>query len=790
MNRSTFFVLAGILILQPTLSPAQGLVKTTISQFGWTIVADPPSGLISVSHEKLGAVMENLKLNLVDGLGIHPLSGWSVNASSPTRLSIRTGDPTTGWQFDVESDFLKVSSTGEGATLTADLPASPDRIPARLLDPQGVPVTWSGTTEVQGNYGGAVTSNSSMLPSRNPECMYFRLGQIASPLFHDLFDRSSDTAIAFPERSRMWRDPLHPDVMKLELPLQGSAVIRLTPDYYTKVLGLPHYRRFDDSEFKAAPLVWSSWTSYYENVREEDIVRNTDWIAAHLLPYGFQYVELDDGYDRGEDGEHYWIENWDASKFPHGASWLTDYIKSKGLRPGVWLVPNAYAGAIKDHPAWYVRDRTGKPVLDYATPALDSTNPEVLDFVQSMFRKLDDMGFEYYKLDGEHAFPLYVPAVDRSRLHDKSVDLVDNYRHRLDLIRQVIGPRRFLEACPAGTPLNGIGYVNSYFNGEDMYASWQGMYPLFSSINANAFFNHIAAYTMPGEGLELGPPMTVDETSRKRNPAVLEIARIREDPVVGFGVTQAEARTLVTYIALTGVAYPLASVMPELPEDRVRLLQATMPTLPIFPVDLFSRGTEAGWQTFRSTNPDVYIHNYPEVLDLKVNSIAGVYDVVALTNWRSTGANREIDLGEKLGLDSRSKYLVFDFWNRKLLGVIGASLSVHIDPHDTRVLSIHPLQGRPQLVGLSRHISGSYSLLDQSWDSSTNTLSGTSESVPGDPYALWIYVPEGYRLAQARAVAGQSGVPIEKQLDRSSLMIRFTGVKEHVHWEVQFERQH
>ena len=91
-------------------------------------------------------------------------------------------------------------------------------------------------------------------------------------------------------------------------------------------------------------MVWSSWTSYYEGVNENDILRNTDWLAAHLKPYGFQYVQLDDGYDRGKKGEHCWIENWDRTKFPHGPKWLADYIKSKGLRPGIWVVPNGYAG--------------------------------------------------------------------------------------------------------------------------------------------------------------------------------------------------------------------------------------------------------------------------------------------------------------------------------------------------------------------------------------------------------------------------------------------------------------
>ena len=40
------------------------------------------------------------------------------------------------------------------------------------------------------------------------------------------------------------------------------------------------------------------------------------------------------------------------------------------------------------------------------------------------------------------------------------------------------------------------------------------------------------------------------------------------------------------------------------------------------------------------TQADYYIHNYPEILDLKVNAAAGVYDVVGLTNWRSAPANR------------------------------------------------------------------------------------------------------------------------------------------------------
>ena len=93
-------------------------------------------------------------------------------------------------------------------------------------------------------------------------------------------------------------------------------------------------------------------------------------------------------------------------------------------------MPNAYAGALEAHPDWYLRDKEGQVVLDYNTPALDSTHPEVLGFLKTLFTTLRDWGFEYYKFDGELALPLYIPSVDRSRLHDPSVDPIVAYRKR------------------------------------------------------------------------------------------------------------------------------------------------------------------------------------------------------------------------------------------------------------------------------------------------------------------------------------------------------------------------
>jgi len=749
---------------------------------GWTLTAEPEQGRLTIAREGLGIVLRNARIGLGEA---HMFASWTARKSGAGRLEIKTNQPRTGWMVELAPNALIISSTSGDGVVTAEVPATPERTVARTMDPEGVPVDWIGTQEVQGGYGGEVTHNRSFLPRENPDVLYFALGAVSASTFHSLFDRKTDTAIEFGGGSDLKRSDHDASVLDLKLRIPGNAILRVIPDYFTKTLGVPYYTPFDDRVFSHAPMVWSSWTSYYEAVREQDIVKNADWLAANLKPYGFQFVQLDDGYDRDAKGQHDWIENWDRQKFPHGPEWLTAYIKSKGLRAGIWLVPNAYAGAVTQHPEWYLRyKKDGSIVKDYNTPALDSTNPQALEQVKKIMTTLDEWGFDYYKFDGEHALPRYVPGVDRGKLHDANVDLLENYRARLKMIRETIGPNRFIEGCPAGTPLNGIGFFNSYFTGHDLYNNWQGMYPLFSSISANGFLNHVLVYVMPGEGIELGLPMTVEEAKTRRPPIVVETARTREEPMIGFGLNDAEARTVVSYVSLTGVAYPLASVMPELPPERVQLLKQTMPTMPILPVDLFSRGTDMQWNTFKHTQADYYIHNYPEILDLKVNAASGVYDVVALTNWRSAPATRTVAFGEKLGLEPGHEYLAFDFWNREFLGAFKDHLQVDVAPHDTRVLLIRPVVDHPQLLGNSRHISGAYSITKLSWDGSAAQLRGTSETVKGEPYTLFVHVPRGYKPLGVRMSAGTARISLKTDV----AVVDFPGGGDPVDWTVEFTR--
>lgn len=790
MNRTAWLkctlLVVALLVCQPAVSNSESPVSVTAE--GWTVTVDPSHGVFSASHELLGTILLDASFEVRDAVRPAARGQWSAEVIEPNRLALRDTQARIAWLIELRRDILIVTSTSLDTWLHATIPASPNLVSARLLDPEGTPVDWIGNNEIQGLYGGREAPVPSFLPRVNTDVMYFALGRVTSPAFHALFDRQRDAAIEFPAGSLVEGEVKGPDLFHLTVPVSRNAVIRVKRDYYTQTLHIPYYIPFDDRYFPTAPIVWSSWINYYEGVQERDIVRNTDWLAAHLKAHGFGYVELDDGYDRLPNGQHAWIKHWNKEAFPHGPNWLASYIKDKGLHPGLWLVPNSYADAVTTHPDWYLRDADGQFVIDYSTPALDSTQPAVMQHLRDLFSTLNRWGFEYYKFDGEHSVAKYAPNVDHSRLHNPGADLLQNYRERLQTIRDTVGPGVFLEGCPAGTPLNGIGYFNSYFTGQDLYSNWQGMDSLFNSITGSAFLNHMVTYLMPGEGLELGKHLSPQEAMAKRPKQVIDTAREREEPFTGIGTTLPEARTLVSYVALTGVVYPLASIMPELPAERVELLKATMPTLPIMPVDLFSRGTEAPWDKFKHVQADYLVHNYPDLIDLKIKSVAGSYDVVALTNWRSAPQTVKLDLAQKLGLAEDRSYLAFDFWNQADLGVIHRNFDSRIDGHDTRVIFIRPLLDRPQLAGISRHISGSYSIQALEWDAAKKVLQGTSDAPAGDPYTLWIHVPPKFHIARITARSQAKVILTSTQLSSESLEIRFRGQSAPIDWLVEFSQ--
>lgn len=119
---------------------------------------------------------------------------------------------------------------------------------------------------------------------------------------------------------------------------------------------------------------------------------------------GCEYYVIDAGwYAPGE----WWdsVGEWQESKerFPNGVKEVTDYIRSKGMIPGLWLeleVMGINCEKAKKAPDDWFFVRHGKRVYDRSRYQLDFRNPEVIAHVDEVIdRVVREYGVGYIKMD-------------------------------------------------------------------------------------------------------------------------------------------------------------------------------------------------------------------------------------------------------------------------------------------------------------------------------------------------------------------------------------------------------
>jgi len=88
------------------------------------------------------------------------------------------------------------------------------------------------------------------------------------------------------------------------------------------------------------PMGWSSWNNFAENISEQLIIATIDAMVANgMQAAGYQYVNLDDGWQRYKGERRAHPLEADPVKFPHGIKYLSDYAHSKGLKLGIYSGP-------------------------------------------------------------------------------------------------------------------------------------------------------------------------------------------------------------------------------------------------------------------------------------------------------------------------------------------------------------------------------------------------------------------------------------------------------------------
>jgi hypothetical protein len=533
------------------------------------------------------------------------------------------------------------------------------------------------------------------------------------------------------------------DPAKDEMRLKDGTVIK---NYFRDTLKIKYFQPIDKTHFPLPPSGWCSWYFFYQEINEDEIKIVAKWIAENLKDFGVQYVQIDDGWQGtghglGENRDWSTINN----RFPSGMDGLAAYIKSLGLKPGIWLAPHGQSNeaVVKNHAGVFLMKPDGTTASNTweGKFLVDPSTPESQKYLKDLFAKLSSWGYDYFKIDGQ---PIVVREYrnKKSFMKNPADDPDALYRETLNSIRAGIGPNRYLLGCWV-VPLEGVGLMNGSRIGADVLPNWDGFKFAMRATMQYYFLHNVAWYADP-------------DVFIVRAPLPLE-----------------QARAWATLQGLTGQAALMSDRLVDLSAERVELIKRVYPAVDIRPLDLFSSDRNK------------------RIWDLKVNHLGRAYDVVAFFNFDETKSLSSYLAWKDLGLPEDRPVHVFDFWNKEYLGAWEKGISVDLGPTSTRVLALMPATDQVQLVSTSRHITqGWVDLVSQRFDPSRNSYSGKSKLIRNDPYSLWFAFPRGKHLAikSATAYSRAGKLPVRIVNHQGWAEVEITSpITTEVSWDVRFE---
>jgi alpha-galactosidase len=230
-------------------------------------------------------------------------------------------------------------------------------------------------------------------------------------------------------------------------------------EVYANLLG----NRFGKIQKSITPRVWCSWYSLYGAIDEKILHKVFD----ELMDLPFDVLQVDDGWQMK-------VGDWEANKkFPSGMKALAEKIRSTGRKAGLWLAPLIALKSSRlfhEHRNWFLRNKKGRFVsagFNWGEHlyALDTTHPEVSNWLAELMKQVRAWGYDYLKLDF-----LYGGALPGKRYKDMPREVA--YRNALKVMREAIGEDTFLLTC--GAPIiPSIGLCDAIRVGPDVAGSWE-----------------------------------------------------------------------------------------------------------------------------------------------------------------------------------------------------------------------------------------------------------------------------------------------------------------------------
>lgn len=488
------------------------------------------------------------------------------------------------------------------------------------------------------------------------------------------------------------------------LSCDGPCTLRFRPNYYRDHLG---FFLWDRSKplWKAPVAGWCSWMAHLQKVTEADVLAAARFFSENLRAYGYDIVQIDDGYQRvlqfGQDAKgnepfsSYWTRP--NEKFPSGMEALAHEIRALGMTPGVWV--GDYLPLGLKHKEGYVTDPDGAPHkgpwVNYAMNGLDG--PARDEAYIDTIREFKRQGWDYFKIDTlRHVlYDSYrqVPGYWKAR----GESMEDAYRTILSETKKA-AKDSYVLAC-WGTIPELAGLVDGARIGEDVGPDFDSMRRSAKYIAQFQYLNNVVW---------------------------------RNDPdYMCFRVPIEQARAWATLTFLAGGHLMVSDPVAAYDAEHLDALRRVGPPLYTRPLNVVAH------------SPD------PEFMALAAEKGGEQWTVVARFAWQDLPAR-------ELPAPGKGRFLAFDFWNEKFLGVVTRASFHSLAKGQCQVLSLRPDLGRPQVLGTDRHLSqGAYELEGVRW--AGGELSGRYRRGPDRRWSLYVRVPPGWRVEESSAPTSVDG---------------------------------
>lgn len=551
------------------------------------------------------------------------------------------------------------------------------------------------------------------------------------------------------------------------------------PRFYQKHKELAYFEPWTYQVWKEPVTGYCTWWAYRDGFNQRTLDEVVDVFVKKRLPdFGYKYIQLDDAYQTGWGGcPQNWL-TWNA-KFPGGAEYAVKTIKAGGMKPGIWVNRLHRPGDPhitdigKQHPDWFIRKPDGDPTIrgDWHTMyILNTTNKDAIEgMVRPTYRALKQQGWDYVKIDG--AGDLLYASLKPQCADDfkKSGATPEESLRAWDKVaRAELGPDVYILTCWGVHPgINSIGLADGCRLSDDGFGP--ATFQRFASWNGVVWRGDPDHCDIMSEGFK-------DKTTMRT-----------------FGAASAMADTIdqPSIVAMAGGTLMLSDKVADYQNDsHLEGVKRSSPVLFTVPGQLYDfgnrptldhgaakRGGEATWWLQEIDRP--FEH----------------WSVLARFNWRqeklkwNRSGNPEQDVRfADLGLAGGREYLVFEFWTQTFIGKSKDSFKAPAQDagNALQVFAIREARPYPWVLSTTRHLSqGGVDLQDEKWDKASNTLSGRSAVVTGDPYVLTVHLPQGFQIRSADVRDEQ--VVIARQKETASVRIVPTASKT-VEWKMGFDK--